>query len=54
MPRDIDMIDIIHRRSPDPAVIPFEPHRFDEIHGRPEARSKPQNGTDVSSDFRLK
>ena len=49
-----DMIDIVHRSPAYSSIIPREPQRLDQIHCRPEASTKAQNGADVSSNFRFK
>jgi hypothetical protein len=50
----LDMIDIIHRRPPNPLVVPGEAERLDEVNGDPHAGSEPHYGADIAGDFRLK
>ena len=45
------MIDVIHRRAADAAIVPSEPERFDQVHRRPETGAKAQDRADISSDF---
>ena len=53
MPRDRHVIDVIHRRTADAAIVPSEPERFDQVHRRPETGAKAQDRADISSDFRF-
>ncbi len=48
------MIDVIHRRPANPAVIPCEPQRLDQIDICPKTSRKAQNSTNISGDFRFK
>lgn len=47
MPRNVDMIDIVHGDPAHPSIIPFEPHGFDKVHGRPQTGTQAENGTDI-------
>lgn len=53
MTGDTYVVDIIHGRPADPAIIPIEPQWFDQIDSRSHARTKTQDGTDISGDFRF-
>jgi hypothetical protein len=48
-----DVIDIVHRRSANPSIIPLEPQRLDQVHSRAEAGAQPQNGADISGNLRF-
>jgi len=48
-----DMVDIVHRGPTNSSIIPLEPKRLDNVHSRPQTGAEPQNGTDVSGNFRL-
>lgn len=54
MSRNGDMIDIVHGSAAYSSIIPLEAHRLDNIHSRPKACTKPQNGADISSYFGFK
>ena len=53
MPRNSDMVDVVHRGPPDPPVIPLEAHRFDQVHRRSKACAEPQDRAYVTCNLRL-
>ncbi len=53
VPDDFDMVDIVHCRAADAAIVPGESHRFDQVDGRSEAGAEAHDCADVSGNFRL-
>ena len=47
------MIDIVHRSPADPAIIPREPHRLDQVNSRAHTGTKAQDGADVPGNLRF-
>ena len=53
MPRDLDMIEVVHGRAADPPVIPLETHWLDQVDSRSEAGAEPKDSPDIPGDLRL-
>lgn len=53
MAHDIDVIDVIHGGTPDAPVVPFESHRLDQMYRCPETGAEPEDGADISGNFRF-
>src|SRR4051812_47041227 len=53
MTDDGDMIDIIHGSPTHSLIIPFEPHRLNEIDCCSHTGGEPQNGANISGNSRL-
>lgn len=51
MSRDSDMIDVVHRGAPHAPIVPRKSHWLDEVHRRPHAGTKPEDGPDIAGNF---